>query len=152
MRTWLFSVVVCLLATQVQAADPLASKEFIESLPVTPGPYQATWQSMASYYRVPEWFRDAKLGIFMHWGICSVPARHGWHGLAMYDPEDCRDVFEYHRKTYGHQSAFGYKDLIPLWKAEKWDPEALVRRYKAAGAHRRSPSHRFPRPVNSHTP
>jgi alpha-L-fucosidase len=134
MRTWLLSVVACLFATCGQAADPLASKEFIQSLPMTPGPYQPTWQSMASQYKVPEWFRDAKLGIFMHWGICSVPARHGWYGLAMCDPEGCPDVVDFHRKTYGHPSVFGYKDLIPLWKAEKWDPDVLVRRYRAAGA------------------
>ncbi len=109
-------------------------KGFVESLPMQEGPYKPTWESMAAQYQVPEWFRDAKLGIFMHWGPCSVPARHGWYGLAMCDPDTNAEVFEYHRKTYGHQSVFGYKDLIPLWKAEKWKPDALVREFKAAGA------------------
>lgn len=97
------------------------------------GPYQPTWQSLSSH-PVPEWFRDAKLGIFLHWGICSVPAYHGWYGLAMYDPETNPEVVEYHRKVYGHPSIFGYKDLIPLWKAEKWNPDALVQEFKQAGA------------------
>ena len=115
------------------AAEQIGSPEFINSLPMETGPYQPAWGSMADQYRVPEWFRDAKLGIFLHWGPCSVPARHGWYGLAMCDQES-PEVFDYHRKTYGHQSVFGYKDLIPLWKAEKWNPDALVRKFQTAGA------------------
>ena len=123
-----------LLAFSASAADKLATKEFLNSLPMDSGKFQPTWQSLSSQYQVPDWFRDAKLGIFMHWGPCSVPARHGWYGLTMCDPESSPDVFEYHRTNYGHQSVFGYKDLIPLWKAEKWDPDALVAAFKAAGA------------------
>jgi alpha-L-fucosidase len=134
MSTFRAALCLSLLAASTSAAEPIGSPEFIDSLPMQAGPFKPSWESMAAQYQVPEWFRDAKLGIFMHWGPCSVPARHGWYGLAMCDPDGSQDVFSHHRKTYGHQSVFGYKDLIPLWKAEKWDPDALVRRYKAAGA------------------
>ena len=67
-----------------RAADDLAGENFIQTLPMQAGPYQSTWQSMAAQYQVPDWFRDAKLGIFLHWGPCSVPARHGWYEQAMY--------------------------------------------------------------------
>jgi alpha-L-fucosidase len=83
-------------------------------------------------YKCPEWFRDAKLGIYVHWGVYSV-AQHGeWYGRRMYDPND--SVYKYHVKTYGHPSKFGYKDLIPLWKAEHFDPNAWLALFKQAGA------------------
>ena len=99
------------------------------------GRFQPTWESLG-LYRTPDWFRDAKFGIFMHWGIDSVPAANGWYGNRMYLPEGTisGNVYQHHLKHYGHPSVFGYKDLIPLWKAEKWDPDALVGLYKQIGA------------------
>jgi alpha-L-fucosidase len=83
-------------------------------------------------YECPEWFRDAKLGIYVHWGVYSVAERGEWYGRRMYDQND--PVYAHHVKTYGHPSKFGYKDFIPLWKAEKFDPNAWLRLFKDAGA------------------
>lgn len=82
-------------------------------------------------YQCPEWFRDAKFGIWSHWGPASIPgfnnyARDMWHPGS--------DEYKWHLKHFGHPSKFGYKDVIESWKAEKFDPDALVARYKAAGA------------------
>jgi len=122
------------LTTAALAATPLESPEFLNALPMQDGPYKPNWESMAAQFKPADWIRDAKFGIFLHWGIGAVPARHGWYGRAMYDPETSPEVVQWHGAHYGHQSVFGYKDLIPLWKAEKWDPDALVRQFKKAGA------------------
>ena len=96
------------------------------------GKFQDTWESL-SQYRIPEWYRNTKLGIFIHWGIYSVPAFGSeWYSRNMYiqgSPE-----FEHHVKTYGPQKDFGYKDFIPLFKAEKFDAEAWADLFQQAGA------------------
>ncbi len=101
------------------------------------GPYQPTCQSLEQY-KVPEWYRDAKFGIFLHWSINSlVPeANDGWYGRQMYMQKGAPwgTAYEYHNKTFGHPSKFGYKDLIPLWKAENFRPDELVALFKQAGA------------------
>jgi alpha-L-fucosidase len=93
--------------------------------------FEPTWESLDAY-ECPEWFRDAKLGIFMHWGPVSVPAYNDWYPRNMYI--EGHDVYQHHVATYGHPSKFGYKDFIPLWKAGKFDPERLAALYKEAGA------------------
>ena len=94
------------------------------------GPYEATWESVAANYSVPEWFVDAKFGIFMHWGIYSVPAAGSeWYPKHMYN-----GMLDYHTKTWGKPSEFGYKDFIPLFKAEKFDPAAWAALFEEAGA------------------
>jgi alpha-L-fucosidase len=96
------------------------------------GPFKAEWDSLAGY-RVPEWFRDAKFGIFIHWGVYSVPAfANEWYSRNLYQKGS--PAFEYHRAVYGPQSKFGYKDFIPMFKAEKFDPDAWVALFQAAGA------------------
>jgi alpha-L-fucosidase len=90
-------------------------------------------------YKTPEWFRDAKFGIWSHWGPQSVPERGDWYARFMYlqgvlDWGETFDVNESHTKRYGHPSEFGYKDLIPLFTANKWNPEKLMKLYKKAGA------------------
>ncbi len=98
--------------------------------------FTADWSSLHNY-RVPDWYRDAKFGIFMHWGVQSVPAHeNGWYARQMYqqDSAEWGHTYDYHVQHYGHPSQFGYKDLIPLWKADKWDPDSLVRLYKKIGA------------------
>jgi alpha-L-fucosidase len=95
------------------------------------GPFQPTAESLASY-RCPEWFRDAKLGFWAVWGAESVPMHGDWYARQMYiegNPD-----YEDHLKRWGHPSRFGYKDIIPLWKAEKWEPDGLMALYKKAGA------------------
>ena len=93
--------------------------------------FEPTWESL-QHYRCPQWFRDAKLGLFAHWGPQSVPKQGDWYARYMYI-EGSRQ-YKHHLAHYGHPSKFGYKDIIPLWKAENWDPDALIARYKKAGA------------------
>jgi alpha-L-fucosidase len=94
--------------------------------------YEPNWESLMQY-KVPKWFTDAKLGIFIHWGVYAVPAfGDEWYPRYMYMKD--RPEYEHHRKTWGPQSTFGYKDFIPLFKAEKWDPEAWVDLFIKAGA------------------
>ena len=95
------------------------------------GPFKGDMDSLKQY-QCPEWFRDAKFGIWAHWGPQSVPMEGDWYARGMYEPGN-RD-YQHHLETYGHPSQFGYKDIIPLWKAEKWDPDRLMALYKKAGA------------------
>jgi alpha-L-fucosidase len=94
-------------------------------------PFEPTWESLTQY-QVPDWFRDAKFGIWAHWGPQSVPMWGDWYARNMYIPGN-KD-YQHHLETYGHPSVAGWKDVIPLWKAEKWDPERLMALYKKAGA------------------
>jgi alpha-L-fucosidase len=96
-----------------------------------PPPFVGTRESIAKY-RVPEWFRDAKFGIWAHWGPQSSVEAGDWYARNMY--VQGQPQYDYHFKTYGHPSKFGYKDLIPLWKGEKFDADHLVGLYKKAGA------------------
>jgi alpha-L-fucosidase len=98
---------------------------------VASGPFQPTWDSLASY-KVPDWYRDAKFGIWAHWGPQCQPEMGDWYAQRMYQfggPD-----YKYHVATYGHPSKFGFKDVINLWKAEDWDPAHLISLYKRAGA------------------
>ena len=79
-----------------------------------PAPFKPDWASIASQYQVPEWYRDAKFGVFIHWGVYSVPAYHDeWYPRWMYkgDGKGRSQAFDYHVKTYGPQNKFGYKDF-----------------------------------------
>jgi len=100
-------------------------------LPIAGGPFKPTDESLQQN-RYPEWFRDAKFGIWSHWGPQAVPRQGDWYARRMYQEKD--PAYKYHIEHYGHPSVFGYKDIIPLWKAEKWDPEKLMALYKKAGA------------------
>ena len=94
--------------------------------------YQANWGSLKKY-QVPDWFRDAKFGIFIHWGVYSVPAFGSeWYPRQMYKKGS--KEFEHHVQTYGPQNKFGYKDFIPQFKAEKFDAAKWVELFKKAGA------------------
>lgn len=94
-------------------------------------PYKATIESLQAY-SCPDWFRDAKFGIYLHWGAYSVAEQGEWYARNLY--LEGRPEYAHHVKTYGHPSEFGYKDFIPLWKAEKFDPDSLLALFKAAGA------------------
>ena len=96
-------------------------------------------------YSYPEWFRDAKFGIWAHWGPQAVPRQGDWYARKMYESDIVNRrtneptgkpsrEYIYHLEHYGHPSKFGYKDIIPLWKAERWDPEQLMALYKRVGA------------------
>ncbi|MCR5584534.1 MAG: alpha-L-fucosidase [Lachnospiraceae bacterium] len=96
------------------------------------GPYHADWSSLTEW-RTPEWFERQKFGIFIHWGVFSVPAfGNEWYSRSMY----LKDTPEYkhHLETYGPQKDFGYKDFIPMFKAEKFNASEWVEIFKKAGA------------------
>ena len=98
---------------------------------VADGPFKPTWESLKQY-KVPDWFRDAKFGIWAHWSAQCVPEQGDWYARQMYIQGHGQNTF--HVRTYGHPSVFGFMEIDNLWKAEKWDPQALIDRYKKAGA------------------
>jgi alpha-L-fucosidase len=99
--------------------------------PMMTGKYAPNWESL-SQYEVPEWFRDAKFGIWAHWGPQCVEGTGDWMARSLYI-EGSRE-YKYHVENYGHPSEFGFKDVLPLFKAENWDPDYLVGFYKKVGA------------------
>lgn len=93
--------------------------------------FQPTWESL-NQYKVPDWVQDAKFGVFIHWGVYSVPAfGNEWYPRNMYRKET--KEYQHHIKTYGPHDQFGYKDFIPLFKAEKFKAEAWVDLFKQSG-------------------
>jgi alpha-L-fucosidase len=119
---------------------------------------EPSWDLLAADYQVPDWFVDGKLGVWFHWGIPSSiddgrPHDGSHYGAWMYGtegqlsaakhPEAVQRLTDWHNKHYGHYSEFGYEDLIPMFKAEMWDPDALVKLVKEVGA-------RFIMPVACH--
>ncbi len=95
--------------------------------------FQPDSASIAVHYRIPDWFRDGKLGIFIHWGVYSVPAFIDcWYPYRMYNTEDI--TYEHHVKTYGPVDEFGYKDFIPMFTAEKFDADEWIELFMDSGA------------------
>jgi alpha-L-fucosidase len=94
-------------------------------------PFRPNWESLKAY-RCPDWFRDAKFGIWAHWSPQCVPEQGDWYARGMYVQGS--EQYDYHVKTYGHPSKFGYKDICNIWHAEKWNPEELIRLYAKSGA------------------
>ncbi len=95
--------------------------------------YEPTKESLQNY-AVPDWFKEAKLGIFIHWGAYAVPAFYSeWYPREMYIPHRT-GVYEHHRKTWGKHKDFGYKDFIPMFKGENFDPDAWVDLFEQSGA------------------
>ena len=94
------------------------------------GPFEADWQSLVNNYEVPKWFRDAKFGIFIHWGLYSVPAAGSeWYPKHMYNA-----MSREHQRKWGKLNEFGYKDFIPLFKAEKFNAQEWAELFREAGA------------------
>ena len=112
----------------------MTTKEYLQQIDdvITNGKYKDSWESLSNH-KTPDWYYNGKLGIFIHWGIYSVPAYGSeWYSRAMYD-KNCRE-FEYHRETYGTQDKFGYKDFIPMFKAEKFNADKWAALFKESGA------------------
>ena len=95
------------------------------------GKFEPTWESL-SQYQVPEWYRNAKFGIWAHWGPQCQPEQGDWFARFMY--VEGSSEYKWFNEHYGPQSKFGFKDICNDWKAEKWNPERLVKLYKRAGA------------------
>jgi len=113
-------------------AAPKARGQAAPRYDIAAGPFQPAWESLEQNYRLPDWYRDAKFGIWAHWGPQCQPGDGDWYAKYMYDQR--RPQYQFHLQKYGHPSKFGFKDVIHEWKAEKWDPVALVQRFKGAGA------------------
>ena len=121
-----------LAGSAIAAAAPLgAMRSAFFRGNVPEGPFQPYWESLKAY-QCPQWFRDAKFGIWAHWSPQCVPEKGDWYARNMYI-QGTRQ-YRSHVAAYGHPSKFGYKDICHLWKAERWDPDALVSLYKRAGA------------------
>jgi alpha-L-fucosidase len=106
--------------------DSVASPKGIEV-------FQPNWDNIARNYRFPEWFCDAKFGIFIHWGVYAVPAfGNEWYPRSMYQ-KDSRE-YGHHIETYGEQTKFGYKEFVPMFRAEKFDADEWAKLFKDAGA------------------
>jgi alpha-L-fucosidase len=99
--------------------------------PVESGKFKPTWESLQQY-KVPEWFRNAKFGIWAHWGPQCQPEQGDWYGRFIYN--EGSEQYNWHIAHYGHPSKVGFKDVIHDWKAQNWNPDSLVALYKRAGA------------------
>ncbi|WP_212694401.1 alpha-L-fucosidase [Vallitalea pronyensis] len=109
------------------------------------GKYKATWASLMNH-KVPHWYQHAKFGIFIHWGVYSVPAFGEWYPRWMYKPHEQKYgqyFYKYHIENYGSLKDFGYKDFVPMFKAEKYNPAGWADLFKEAGA-------KFVMPVAEH--
>src|SRR5689334_16272073 len=98
---------------------------------IAKGPFQASWESLKGY-TIPDWYQNAKFGIFIHWGLYAVPAfGNEWYPRNMYLQGSAE--FKHHLETYGPHTKFGYKDFIPLFRAEKYNPQAWAELFRKAG-------------------
>ena len=120
---------LALLATAAPALRSAYSQQ--GQITLTPGQFSGTPASLQAY-RFPAWFNDAKFGIWAHWGPQSSVEYGDWYARNMYIQGSSQ--YNYHVETYGHPSKFGYKDLVPLFKAARWDPDHLMDLYAGAGA------------------
>lgn len=112
----------------------MTEKEYLKQVDevIKAGPYKDTWESLCEY-KMPEWYENAKFGIFIHWGVYSVPAfGNEWYPRNMYVQGS--QEYEHHRKTYGDQKTFGYKDFIPMFRGEKFDAGEWMELFREAGA------------------
>lgn len=109
-----------------------AQTQALKLPPIADGPFKPDWPSLAQYQTAPDWFRDAKFGIWAHWGPQCQPEHGDWYARAMYEEGSWQNKL--HVAEYGHPSTHGFKEVIRDWKAERFDPDALVKFYKDNGA------------------
>jgi alpha-L-fucosidase len=120
-----------LVALPTYAIDSAPHAESLNLPPIADGPFKPTWESLANY-QTPEWFRDAKFGIWAHWGPQCEPEDGDWYARNLY--VQGTGQYRSHLANYGHPSSHGFKDVIHAWKAERFDPDALLKFYKENGA------------------
>jgi alpha-L-fucosidase len=131
MKLYQFIVVFILFSQFLAAQEKYVSPIREGNEPVAAGKFAPTWQSLQQY-KTPGWFRNAKFGIWAHWGPQCQPEQGDWFGRFMYN--EGGDQYKWFVEHYGHPSKVGFKEVIKDWKAENWDPEKLVALYKRAGA------------------
>ena len=116
----------------LRAAAAAAGATGLPAAHAVPAPFKPTWDSLVDGYNTPDWFRDAKFGIWAHWSAQCVPERGDWYARNMYMQGNWQ--YDHHVKTYGHPTKVGFMEMQNRWKAENWDPEALMDLYVKAGA------------------
>ncbi len=141
-KIWMLVAVATLLVTCDQKRD---DKQVAKASFETSKRYEDNWESIKQY-EIPEWFANSKFGIFIHWGVYSVPAYGSeWYPRLMYQEQEVKnangevtkkenELFTHHVETWGDPSKFGYKDFIPMFKAEKFDADEWLNLFKASGA------------------
>lgn len=133
-HTSLFSLCLTILIWAGLSAGVVRAKPEAREL------YRPNWDSLKKHNAVPNWFKDGKFGIYFHWGPYSVPAfGNEWYPRWMYGEESAKGIkhrryYDYHCKTYGKPSEFGYKEFIPMFKAEKFDAEKWADLFEKSGA------------------
>jgi alpha-L-fucosidase len=120
-----------LLALGCSLATALAQTNSLQLPPIASGPFRPEWNSLTNYV-TPEWFRDAKFGIWAHWGPQCQPEHGDWYARSMYIQGTGQ--YKSHLAEYGHPTTNGFKDVIHVWKAEHFDPDKLLKFYKDNGA------------------
>jgi alpha-L-fucosidase len=133
-RQALKAISATLLAAQARTG--YAASQFVSPLgtkvePMAKGKFEPTWESLQQY-QTPTWYRDAKFGIWAHWGPQCQPEYGDWYARKMYI--EGQADYQFHLAHYGHPSKVGFKDVIHQWRAENWDPDKLMSLYKRAGA------------------
>ena len=113
-------------------AAAAAQTNSLQLPPIAAGPFKPEWNSLTNYQTAPEWYRDAKFGIWAHWGPQCEPEHGDWYARSMY--EEGSGDYKSHIEEYGHPSTNGFKDVIHVWKAEHFDPDTLLKFYKDNGA------------------
>jgi len=108
------------------------------NVPIAKGPCEPSWKSLGDHFKTPAWWRKAKIGMWLHWGPQATGEDGDWYAKWMYMAHNSwhkdSQVYQHHLARFGHPSELGYKDMLPLWKAEKFNPEKLMALYKRAGA------------------
>ncbi|MBN1768030.1 MAG: alpha-L-fucosidase [Prolixibacteraceae bacterium] len=131
MKLKLISVICILLSFCLKAQENKMVVVNTQNEPMAQGKFEPTWQSL-SQYKVPEWFRNAKFGIWAHWGPQCQAEMGDWYARGMYEEGGWQ--YNSHLQKYGHPSKVGFKEVINDWKAQNWNPEKLVALYKRVGA------------------
>jgi alpha-L-fucosidase len=126
------SLAAPVLPSGARGAVPAAAPAPTSGRKIARGKFAPTWESLTQNYKCPEWFRDAKFGIWAHWTAQCVPEQGDWYARNMYIQGHRQ--YDYHVKTYGHPSKFGFMEINNLWKLDGWEPEKLMALYKRAGA------------------
>ncbi len=124
-------IVLTALALGCSLANAPAQTNLLALPEIAAGPFKPDWNSLTNY-QTPEWFRDAKFGIWAHWGPQCEPEHGDWYARSMY--EEGSGDYKSHLAEYGHPSTNGFKDVIHVWKAEHFDPDKLLKFYKDNGA------------------
>ncbi|MDC7675592.1 alpha-L-fucosidase [Asticcacaulis machinosus] len=123
---------LALASTTARARSAEAAEPKLGPAQTAKGPFEPTWSSLIEDYKAPDWFRDAKFGLWAHWGAQCVPEAGDWYARHMYIQGS--DQYDFHAKTYGHPADNGFMEMYPRWTAEHFNPDELLDLYTAAGA------------------